>query len=179
MRLFLAFPIPSDQSRALAKLRRARQGWRWIDEDSFHLTLAFLGEVGRAEAEDLDAALSAMTIVPPEITLSGIGHFGSRAPRAVWVGAGPSQPLADLAERVTGAARRSGIPVERRKFVPHVTLARLNATASAEDVARFAESVGDLRLPPFTPRAVTLFRSHLRPEGPLYEPLADYPDGWP
>ena len=179
MRLFLAICPPPATARALAALRRDLPGWRWVAEENLHLTLAFLGEVGRPGAEDLDAALSAMPLVLPEVTLGGIGHFGSRQPRAVWVGAAPSAALADLSERVTRAARRSGIAVERRKFVPHVTLARLSAAARAEDVARFAERQGDLRMPPFTPRAITLFRSHLRPEGPLYEPLADYPEGWP
>lgn len=179
MRLFLALKLPPRQARAVAALRQDRSGWRWVEEENLHLTLAFLGEVTMQQAEELDQILQARTIRPPEVTLAGIGHFGSRRPRAVWVGAGPEAPLSDLSVGMTRAARRAGIAVERRRFVPHVTIARLGATADPGEVAAFAEARGRFSLPPFTPASVTLFRSHLRPEGPIYEALADYPEAWP
>lgn len=182
MRLFLAFPLPGAQCDALTRLAEPLPGWRWSAPQTLHLTLAFLGDVAQTEAEELHDALDRLSIPPVQISLRGIGHFGRETPRAVWVGVANSAPLADLAGRLVRAARGAGITVERRRFAPHVTLARLNASASAEDVARFAERHAGLSLPPFTPRAVTLFRSHLRPEGPVHEELARYPDvtgGWP
>lgn len=176
MRLFLAIELPEAEARALAAMRRPLPGWRWVPAENLHITLVFLGDVRADAAGELDDALNGMTIVPPEVQIAGIGHFGRAAPRAVWAGVTPQPALEALANRLAQKARGAGIDVEHRKFVPHVTLARLANGTSAESVAAFAEAHGRLRLPPFTPQGVTLFRSHLRPEGPLYESLATYPD---
>ena len=83
-----------------------------------------------------------------------------------------------LQAKLEQAARRAGAEVPARRFVPHVTLARLKGRQ--EDAAPLAEWLGargSVSLPPARITSFTLFASHLGPDGPDYEALADYPLG--
>src|SRR3546814_7720315 len=89
--------------------------------------LRFIGEVEGHHAEDIDAALSGIHLPRFSLTLSGVGDFGNgRRLRSVWVGVEPSEMLERLQAKVEQAVQRAGQPPEKRKFKPHVTLARLD-----------------------------------------------------
>lgn len=178
MRLFLAIPIEGAAARTLAAIQDDLKIGRPVDPDDFHLTLVFLGEVDGPRAEELDAEVSSAVLPAVSLEIAGIGHFGHGAPRAVWAGVTPTPELTRLQAKLAQAARRAGIEVGRRRFVPHVTLSRLKGRPEdAAAVAGFSARNGRLRLQAEAPRAVTLYASHLRAEGPLYEPLEDYPLG--
>lgn len=176
MRLFLAIDVPDYQSAVLGALQKGLPEGRPVEAESFHLTLAFLGDGTERMVEELDLSLDGMRMALPPLVFTGFGVFGSAKPRAIWVGAGPLAPLEDLHKRLARRAREAGFVLPARRFVPHITLARFKEGAvSAETVARYIERKEPVKIDPFQPYAVTLYRSHLRQEGPLYEPLADYP----
>lgn len=178
MRLFLALPLSDFATSALGALQDDLKIGRAVDEDNMHVTLAFLGDVTMSEAEELHERLEALRLPAVALRIEGIGHFGRAAPRLVWAGIRPDPVLQALAAKVTNAARQSGIAVAHRRFVPHVTLARLRERADdAGPVAAFAARHARLSLPEEAPRVMGLYQSHLRPEGPVYELLADYPLG--
>ena len=77
---------------------------------------------------------------------------------------------------VFGEARKAGVPPEARRFVPHVTLARLKGhREDADPLARFMSEKGAGTAPPVRAVAFSLMSSRLRPEGAVYEELARYP----
>ncbi len=176
MRLFLGLGLPDLHRDALASLQRKLPLGRAVPWGNFHLTLAFLGEGTTEMAEELDLKLGSMKITLPPILLKDLGQFGGAAPRAIWVGVEPMSGLDELNARLENAARRVGFTVPRRRFVPHVTLQRFARDAvEPTAIAAVLERMGGFALPSFQPWAVTLFQSHLRAEGPVYEALADYP----
>lgn len=176
MRLFLAVRLPDDQTGALEGLTRGLTFGRIVGPDNFHLTLAFLGDGDARQAEELHDALDRSTLALPPVRLGGLGQFGGRTPRALWVGAGPRPQLEALHRKVVRRAREAGFEVPRRRYMPHVTLARFGrGRADPAALARFIADRGDVSLPAFHPPALTLFRSHLGHEAPVYEPLAEYP----
>ena len=176
MRLFLGLSVPDLQRDGLAGVQNKLPPGRSVPWDNFHLTLVFLGDASDHMVDELDLALDGLRFVLPQIKLSGLGHFGGANPRAIWVGATPLGELEALHRRLANAARNVGFEVPNRRFVPHVTLTRFaRDTVTPGAVARFLESSGHFSLPAFQPYAVTLWRSHLRSDGPQYEPLADYP----
>lgn len=176
MRLFLAISLPDSLRDALEELQTGLPAGRPVSWDNFHLTLVFLGDLNESLAEELDLAFDGMRFALPPIAMCGLGHFGSASPRAIWVGATPLEPLEALHRRLANTARRVGCDVPSRRFVPHVTLTRFaRETVDPTAVARAIEKRGRVNLPAFQPYALTLFRSHLRADGPVYEQLADYP----
>jgi 2'-5' RNA ligase len=72
--------------------------------------------------------------------------------------------------------RRLGLPPDARKFLPHVTLARLRG-ASDHDVARHIASLGLFRRRRFEAHEIVLFAAREPAGGPPYERLARYPLG--
>lgn len=187
MRLFVAIAMPEEIADRLAAAMGGLDGARWVDPDDLHLTLRFVGEVGREAAGDLAAALSVMHAPAFALRLGGFGQFGSgRRVRALWAGVEPSPALALLQGRVEAAARRAGQPAETRRFVPHVTLARMAGAVSREAVADWISRHGAFAAGPFQVREAVLFESFPGRDGPHYErrmtvPLERLPDvdDWP
>ncbi|MEQ8395961.1 RNA 2',3'-cyclic phosphodiesterase [Thalassobaculum sp.] len=182
MRLFVAIAIPEAVADPLCDLQGGLDGVRWVDPDDFHLTLRFVGDVDRGTADDLAAALSGLRAPAFDLRLSGLGHFGSgQRLRALWVGVEPQPALTLLHGRVEAAARRAGLPPEGRRFVPHVTLARMSGPISDDSVSHWIGSRSPFAAGPFPVRDVVLFESFLGREGPHYErrltvPLDRLPD---
>ncbi len=176
MRLFLGLSLPDLHRDVLQGLQKHLPPGRPVPWDNFHLTLGFLGDASDAMVDELHLSLDGMRMVLPALTLRGLGQFGGASPRVVWVSVDEIGSLGKLHTRLKNVARGAGFEVPKRKFIPHVTLTRFTKDAvAAAPIARFLESQGAVALPAFQPWAVTLFQSHLRAHGPVYEPLADYP----
>jgi 2'-5' RNA ligase len=175
MRLFVAVPLPEAVRDRLAGLGAGLPGARWVEADNMHVSLRFIGEVDEGAAEDLDAALSAIHGAAFDLSLAGVGCFESgRRVRVVWAGVNPSPALTHLHGKVESAVVRSGFGPERRKFKPHVTLARLKNTPVGK-VGGFLEAGHGFAAGPVPVTRFTLYRSHLTRDGAHYEALAEYP----
>jgi len=175
LRLFVAVPLPEAVQDRLDGLGFGIPGASWVPGENMHITLRFLGEVSNAEAADIDDALMSVRAPAFDITLEGVGHFGSlRQTRALWVGVARNPALTHLRDKVESALVRFGQPPESRKFVPHVTLARFKSE-TGHHLANFLAEHNLLKLGPIHADRFTLFQSHLKRDGTLYEPLSDYP----
>lgn len=177
MRLFVAVVPPAEPLQeleaALAPVRGSVPALRWSAPAGWHLTLAFLGDVGEDRLPDLSARLrrAAGRAAPFEIGLRGGGRFGRQV---LWTGVGgDTTALTRLAASVAAAARRAGIPVEDRPYKPHLTLAR---SRTPIDLRPLADSLQHFQGTAWTVRHVELMRSVLGPE-PRYEPLLAEPLG--
>lgn len=173
-RLFVGFRPPAPIRAHLLGIMGGIPGARWQGDAQLHLTLRFIGEVERRMAEDVALALSAVRFPPIEAAIAGVGQFDSRGrPNAVWAGVRPHAPLAELHKKVDQALVRCGLEPERRAYLPHITLARMNAATGAAD--RFLEAQAGLASPPFPLGAFLLFESHLGREGASYDAIGRYP----
>lgn len=148
-------------------------GARWQDDGQLHLTLAFVGEADRAQADALVEALADVESAAFPAEVAGVGHFERKGrPTALWARVPPGEPLAQLQRRVERACRRAGIDLEKRAYRPHVTLARLPRRAGP--VGEWLTRHGTLRAGPWEVAGFTLYESRLRPEGARYSPLVDF-----
>ena len=125
-------------------------------------------------AEDVALALAGVRAAPIQAVIEGVGQFERRGrPNAVWAGVRPHEPLAQLHRKIDQALVRLGLEPERRAYLPHITLARLNGPAGIAD--RFLADHAGLSSPPFGLEHFILFESHLGHEGAIYEPVERYP----
>ena len=119
-------------------------------------------------------ALASVPFEPFELCISTTGIFERKSiPRAVWAGVERSEPLERLHRKVERVCQQVGLPAESRKFIPHITLARLNMASGP--VAEFLSNTASFALPPWTVQEFVLFESELRPEGSIYTPIVRYP----
>lgn len=173
-RLFIALPLPEAIAEALLDAQEGIAGARWVDADNFHVTLRFVGEIDRHTAADLETALGDVTFAPFPLGISGVGHFeGSKRPNAIWARVAPCAPLDELQMRVEMACRRAGLPAETRKFVPHVTLARLNSGSAP--IGDWLHVHGALSLGPWPVEGFSLYESDLTPNGAIYSEVTKFP----
>lgn len=175
-RLFTALEIPAEVASALTPHRGGLAGARWIDPADYHITLRFLGDVDRRTANEVDEFLGDIQAYPFEVTLDALGTFGGDKPRAVYARVQPTPRLTELQADIERLMRRLGLPAEGRKFVPHVTLARLRDT-SPLDVAHFLSLHPIVRPIVFTIRRLALMSSRDSVGGGPYVLEAAYPLG--
>ncbi len=188
VRCFVAIELNEEARSALAALqvrlqgadRMATQAVKWVAPQSIHLTLKFLGQVPGSKIQAIVEALgnACWGCEPFELSLAGAGCFPNpQSPRVLWVGLeGDLERLASLQQAVEGALGKLGFPPEDRPFKPHLTLGRVRETAGKEERCRLGlatralPGMGGTKVPV---AAVSLIRSHLRPEGAVYEKLAE------
>jgi 2'-5' RNA ligase len=184
VRSFIAIELPPELKAELAALEERLKAGRhsfvkWVDPDSVHLTLKFLGSV---PVDTIPSIVEAITRAsqpwPPfSLQIGGTGVFPNwQRPQVFWVGIGDEVGrLTALHRGLESALAPLGFPPESRAFSPHLTLGRLRDRASAEDRRRFgqwAQSVQFEARMPFQVDGMRLMKSQLTPEGPVYGLLA-------
>lgn len=135
-RLFTALEVPEDVAEALSTYRGGLSGARWIDVENYHVTLRFLGDIDEEVAQEAAYLLGQVRRAPFEVTIEGLDAFGGDRPRALIARIAPSPAIVELQAEHERLMRRAGLPSEKRKFSPHVTLARLR-DASPRAVADY------------------------------------------
>ena len=175
MRLFVGLDLPEELRERLAGLAGGVPGARWVPAENFHITLRFIGEVAAHQAEEIDHALAALHARRFALVLAGVGTF-TRAGRetTLWVGVARNPALDRLQSKIETACQRIGLPPERRRFAPHVTLARLDNAAPGR-LAAFVQAHNLLRAEPVAVEHFTLFSSRLGKEASVYTAEVAYP----
>ena len=157
MRLFIAVNLSPEMKAALTEAQRAMydRGVRgnFTPEENLHLTLAFIGEYPSADA--VMDALSGVTFTPFELALDGVCRFGD----LWWAGLRESAALTAVVRRVRRALAESGIPFDRKRFAPHITLLR----KASRDAAGIPITPAAM-----TVRAVSLMSSRRGRSGMIY-----------
>ena len=173
MRLFVALALPDFVVERLKLLQSGVPGARWMEREQLHLTLRFIGEVDGRAAAAIDDVLSQIRSPRFTMELKGVGEFGGRTPRALWVGVRDEDAIAHLQRKIESALQRVGLAPEERKFKPHVTLARLRATPRG----RVMDYLADHALyasGPFDVNAFILYSSKPTASGSLYRAEREY-----
>jgi 2'-5' RNA ligase len=158
MRLFVALDLPWTLRERLSRLAGAGiPGARWVPPENYHMTLRFIGEAVAPQAEEID-----------------LGTFakGGR-PTALWVGVERNPQLDHLRSKIETALQRCGLEPERRRFIPHVSLARLDNAVESK-VAAFVQAHNLFRAEPVPVEHFTLFSSRLGKEQSVYTAEVEY-----
>ncbi len=174
-RLFTGLEIPADVALALSFKRGGLQGSRWIDPENYHITLRFIGDVDVHTANEIADSLDRLSnALAFSIKLSHLGTFGGDKPRALYAGVEVNDPLLKLQAAHERVLQRLGLEPEGRKFVPHVSLARLRG-ATAADLARFMAMAGRFEPLNFSVGRFVLFSSRDSVGGGPYLVEQSYP----
>ncbi len=157
-RLFTGIEIPEEIRDQLSDLSMPLPGAWWIDADDLHVTLRFAGDIDNPTADELVRNLDAIEGEAFVARLTGLGTFGAKEPRSLWVGVEAGPALGRLAKANEKAARAAGLAPETRAFKGHVTIARLrNSPPNA--IARFLARRATYASEPFLVTSFALFSS--------------------
>ena len=174
-RLFVAIDPSAPVRDALARLSHGVPGAKWVAPEQFHLTLRFIGAVEGALLDEIAEALGDVEAPAFRLALDGVGHFPPRgAPRVLWAGVNDGAALGRLHERIEARLRQLGVAPDRRRFAPHVTLARLKQAPLAR-VRDYLALNGAFATEDFPVTAFQLYSSHLGAAGAVHRVEASYP----
>ena len=125
-RIFLGIPIPFILAQQIIAINGGIRGAHWTNRNKLHLTLRFIGNVDESTFEDIRMTLELLDVNAFYIKLMGVQHFGNtKKVRTLWVGVRRSRLLFDLHNAIESLFFNIGIESEQRKYIPHVTIARL------------------------------------------------------
>jgi 2'-5' RNA ligase len=161
-RLFVGIWPPEELLERLTDIERPKDpGVRWVPRENLHITLRFLGD---ADIDDVIARLDEV-LLPMATAVLGPA-FDLRAERSIVL---PVAGVDELAEVVEQAVRGVGTANERRRFVGHLTFARLGKKARPD------RSVGRLFEASFEVDEIALVASTLTERGSIYETVESWP----
>jgi RNA 2',3'-cyclic 3'-phosphodiesterase len=175
--MFLALDLPDDARGALVGWRdvilSSRTDVRPVRPEALHVTLVFLGWQDESAADRIaEGAFSSLPDAPrPLLTATGVRPVPPRSARLFALDLDDEDGRATALQAAMSDALEAGgwYRPEKRPFWPHITLARVK-----RGERRVPPPAADPAPPrePFETAVVTLYRSTLRPQGALYEPLA-------
>ncbi len=186
LRTFVAIEIPQEvrhrSTQMVHAMAQATDSVRWVDTDNLHVTLKFLGDV-----EDRDiysvcraASNSVVSLEPFSVSCRGIDAFPSRGrPKTVWLGIDDDElKLTNLFARLDVELSNIGYPREPRKYIPHLTLGRIqHGRRNLGDLVAIMESLAERSAGNLPVESLTVFTSELHRSGPVYTVVGRAPLG--
>jgi 2'-5' RNA ligase len=183
IRSFLAFELPPEIRKKIGEvsieLQKLTLPVRWVKLTNIHLTIIFLGYVDEDKIDDIKEKVN-MVVKRFSIfktRLNGIGVFPNwRRPRVIWVGLGEEiERLSNLREELQTELKVLGFKPEKRPFAPHLTIGRFKGLVDRDEelksiLDRYHDLSGDLQYL----NELVLFKSDLKPDGPVYTKMASW-----
>jgi 2'-5' RNA ligase len=179
--MFVALDLPEDGRAALAEWRdrlvAGREDLRPVRPDALHVTLVFLGWQDESAAKAIAETTFACAVAPPRLTPATVRPLPPRDPRLFALDLDDDEGRAKTLQTAISQALEAErwYRPEKRPFWPHITLARVKR--GRRRVPGLPDDVPPTE--PLIARQLTLYRSTLRPQGALYEPLAQHTLGDP
>jgi RNA 2',3'-cyclic 3'-phosphodiesterase len=183
IRSFLAIDLPTAPKELLAEqiriLSPGTSGIKWVDARLIHLTLKFFGSVSTEQVDKISLYTQEVTLrnKPFSLTLKGVGGFPHiRRPRIIWAGLNRDlESLRKLVEELEIAYEQIGIAREDRSFHPHLTLGRNKTNQPNEKLFQRLSGWVEGESEPFGVEEIILYKSDLKPFGPVYTKICSFP----
>lgn len=173
MRTFIAIDIPDELKEkiynAFKNERQRVKGVKWVEKENLHLTLKFLGEIKEEKIKEIEKILDEIPnkFRSFEVSLGELGGFPNfKNPRVLWIKVSPPEKIEEIFNFIEEKTQRLNIEREERKFHPHITIARIKERKGVS----FENKKFDDK---FKAERIVLFKSDLRPEGPIYTQIKE------
>ncbi len=178
-RLFVAAEIPEAIVEEIISLRNevfdATNRVKWEPKEKYHITLKFLGDTSDVLIPQIKESLSrtfeTWHKVPTAFTRFGV-FFRNGAPKILWAGFEPTEDLIGIHAEVEEALTEFGFDKEKRRFHPHLTIARLKGFEPIEKINELRRL--EFSKKPFEIGNIILFKSELKPSGSVYSEIENF-----
>ncbi len=178
IRLFVALKIPFEVKETLLNTCKDLSGnpekFRWETPGKIHLTLKFIGEV---DEDLLDPIKEELDFVENyhsfncSVTKFDF-FFRFKEPKILWAGLKTDGSIYELVNELNSKLEKFSIPVEKRKFKPHLTMLRIKKHPGEKFIQDFRNYRFDDFT--FTSNEVALIQSQLLPTGAKYTEIKKY-----
>lgn len=181
-RLFCAVKITPTYhiENALHALQEAlyRERINWVDPANMHITMKFFGDTPDHHQNKIITRLHEASgqVEAFAFDVAGCGSFGPpKSPRVIWLGIIRSEGFKTLYDRINKNLQVIGYEPDKKEFVPHLTLGRIKNISQHDLLKQMLRSYKDTHFGQFRVDAFHLYQSILRPEGPEYKVVEEFP----
>lgn len=147
-------------------------GVHWVHQHGLHLTIKFLGDVNSARIDDISGAMETTVaqFKPFLLSFGSAGVFPApQKTRVLWIGVKDgAKQVQDIAQILDTALGKCGFTVERRKYVPHLTIGRLRYPLSIIAIERYLEQEKTFSSNSVHADGIVLIQSNLSRSGATY-----------
>ncbi len=157
-RLFIAIDTPPAVAASLLHTLPVHRGVRPVPAAQLHLTLRFLGDQDEDSAARIGKALAAIQAPPLTMQVQGVGRFRGGQGAVLWAGLAHDDRLTALFDAIEAALADIGIARERRRFHPHLTVARCRPGLPEAVMRDWLAAQHDLDLPAWTAERFVLLK---------------------
>ncbi|MHA2423334.1 MAG: RNA 2',3'-cyclic phosphodiesterase [Candidatus Thorarchaeota archaeon] len=182
IRAFLSIDINDDdlltKIRSIQeKLDRKSAKMKLVERENIHFTWRFFGDTPMDKIEQIQSELSNLEIDPFEIEIGGVGAFPNvKRPRVIWVGVQDNiELMRELKTKTDALLANIGYAIERKKFIPHATIARVRHVHDREQVIQNLQDLSEEPVGEMTVTGIRMTQSTLTPSGPVYKTLWEVP----
>lgn len=172
-RLFIAAVLPgalhAEIVATVARVSKLDPSASCVPSQNLHLTLRFIGDVTAAKADEIQRVLSDLDVMASHQRLVSFERYGffTSGDRATLVARlHAADVLYSDVQRIDEALQQVGMLTHRKRWTPHVTLARRVASERI-DLSLFDSPL----LPPEAVPAINLYLSDRTPHGMHYTVL--------
>jgi 2'-5' RNA ligase len=177
-RLFAALEIPENIRQKIIDLRNEvlpdSPDLKWESPEKIHLTIKFIGEVADDKVDPIINSLDFLEQYEKiQCRLTKFGFFINHGiPQILWIGLWVDSILYNIVEQLNINLAKFDVPVEERKFKPHLTLLRIKRKFPEKWVTNFNSFI----IPEidFISDNIILIKSELLPETSRYTVLKKF-----
>jgi len=181
-RAFLAVEIPAELSKQISEiqafLKTSDADANWVPAENFHYNLKFFGYLSDSDLKKVITATQKTVSASKrfEIEINGVGGFPNlNTPKILWLGMKKgTDAIKSLAAALEKEYSALGIPAEEREFQAHLTLCRLKSNEHKNELIEKVKLKQHINIGSFKVTELVLFKSTLKPTGPVYEPIEKF-----
>ena len=160
---------------AQGRLKATGASIKLVEVENIHITLKFLGDIQDHQVDEVSRVISDITFEPFEFTVEGVGVFPNlKRPKTIWAGISSGVgELANLFNVVNGGLAKLGFEKDRRRFHPHLTIARVRGGQNRDSLVDALLGLEEMEFGKVRVDRIYLKKSVLTPRGPIYSTLAE------
>jgi 2'-5' RNA ligase len=182
MRTFIAIDLDPEIKKTLSllvdELDKGHKNIKWVKPEGMHLTLKFLGEIGREKITEIENILKTISkkYRPFLLKFKGTGCFppGMKNPSVLWVGIEEEEALTALQAQLEEELEKLGFPRERRQFHAHLTLGRVKNLFNLKETLSLLEKYRDRNFGEMKAEKISFIQSTLKTTGAEYSTLSEF-----
>ena len=177
VRAFLAIDLDDDLKPKINKIikefKQTDAKIKYVELTNLHLTLKFFGDIDTEGLEILEKTIANVLVdfKPFDIKIRGCGAFpNNNHIKVIWIGIDEDSIIKDLHDKLDKEFTRLGFDKDKR-FSTHLTIGRMKAGKNKNRVKATIEEFSDVEIGEMKVDKISLKKSTLTPQGPIYEDL--------
>lgn len=179
-RAFIAVEVPVSQE--LEDFSRAVKDTgaflKMVNLANVHITLKFLGDIDEKLVPEIEEIIknAVSGIGPFTMKLKGSGAFPNlNRISVIWAGMENADALGEIARKIDSGLKPLGFQPEKRKFSPHVTVARVKSSKNKDKLVDIIKQFSNTEFGEVPVKRIILKKSVLTPQGPIYSDIVVIP----